>query len=57
MFITPFSLTIIHSDSVNSVSLYHHKFILVFLITGPHTELIFNLNRMSFIVLLYHTFI
>jgi hypothetical protein len=40
MFITPFSLTIIHSDSVNSVSLNYHKFILIFLITGPHTDLI-----------------
>jgi hypothetical protein len=39
IFVTPLHLTIIHS-LVNSLSPNHHKFILIFLITGPYTDLI-----------------
>jgi hypothetical protein len=49
-------LTIIHSVSANSLSLNHHKFILLFLITGPHTDLILPKTQCAD-YLLHHTFI
>ena len=47
IFVNPLHLTITHSASVNSLSPNHHKFILKFLITGPHTDLILNSTECS----------
>jgi hypothetical protein len=40
VFVTGLHLTVIHFASVHFLSPNHHKFILILLISGPHTDLI-----------------